>query len=241
MNRSFEDIYRLRAADFDRWERLRPASVLDIFQDIAGRHANILGVGKDPLLKKNIVWVIVKVRFRVLRTVKMYDAVRVRTWPLPPERIGYRREYLISDEEGHPVVEGSSEWVLMDFASRKIVAGGDIYPLSEFCTDSAFPERFPRLRSFEADGEVSTMLPPWSDFDINGHVNNTKYPNYVLDAISPDRGKLLRSLSLEYHREVLPGEELHILTRSDGGSVLARGENSEGEKMFSCRMEFENL
>jgi len=241
MNRIFEDSYRLRAADFDRWERLRPASILDIFQDIAGRHANILGVGKDSLLEKNLVWVIVKLRFRVLRQVKMYDSVRVRTWPLPTERIGYRREYLICDEDGSPVVEGSSEWVLMDFENRKIVPGGDIYPLTEYCMDTAFPGRFPRLRSFEPDGKGCTLLPPWSDFDINGHVNNTKYANYVLDAISLDENQKLCALSMEYHREVLPGEKLHILCGSDGSSVLARGENSEGEKMFSCRIEFENL
>ena len=238
MNKTFEDSYRLRAADFDRWERLRPASILDLFQDIAGRHANELGVGKAPLLEKNIVWVIVKVRFRVLRQCRMYDSVRVRTWPLPPERIGYRREYLIMDEAGNPIVEGDSEWVLMDFESRKIVAGGEIYPLRDYCTDTAFPERFPRLRSFESEGEAYTMLPPWSDFDINGHVNNTKYANYVLDAMAPGESESLSSFSMEYHREVLPGEGLHVLTRREGKSIFARGENSAGKKMFSCRIEF---
>ena len=44
---------------------------------------------------------------------------------------------------------------------------------------------------------------------------------------------------MEYHREVLPGEELNILTCREGSTVLARGESSSGEKMFSCRIEFE--
>ncbi len=239
MNKLFEDIYNLRAADFDRWSRLRPASILDLFQDIAGRHANELGVGLVPMLEKNIVWVIVKLRFRMLREAHMYQRVRVRTWPLPPERIGYRREYVIADEKGEAIVEGSSEWVLMDFSSRKIVPGGNIYPLTEYCEIKNFEGRFPRLRSFEAEGEAYSFLPPYSDFDMNGHVNNTKYANFVLDALSPEKDERISELRMEYHREVLPGESLSILTRREGDSVLARGENSAGEKMFSCHIEFQ--
>ena len=239
MNNIFEDSYRLRAADFDRWSRLRPASIMDLFQDVAGRHANELGVGAAPLLEKNLVWVIVKLRLRVLDEARMYQAVKVRTWPLPPERIGYRREYLITSEDGKPIVEGSSEWVLMDISSRRIVAGGDIYPLTEYCMDKNFEERFPRIRSFEADGEVYRFHPSFSDYDLNGHVNNTKYANFVLDSLSPEEELSLRALQMEYHREVRPGERLNIFSRREDGTVLARGESDSGEKMFSCRMEFE--
>lgn len=239
MLRSFEDTYRLRASDFDRWGRLRPASLMDLFQDTAGRHANALGVGMNDLLKKNIVWVIVKLRCRVLGSAKMYDAVKVRTWPLPPDRIGYRREFLVTAEDGSPVAEASSEWVLMDFESRRIVPGGQIYPLSEYCTTENFPGRFPRVRSFEAVGKTYTLTPPWTDFDVNGHVNNTKYANFVLDSICPGKGDAIKAFRMEYHREVLPGETLHILSRREGGEVLARGENSAGEKMFSCCFEFD--
>lgn len=240
MNKIYETSYTLRAADFGAWSRLRPSSILDLFQDVAGRHANELGVGFVPMMEKNIVWVIVKVRFRVLKEAQMYQNVHVRTWPLPPERIGYQREYVIADENGESIVEGSSEWVLMDFASRKIVAGGNVYPLTEHCTDKVFEDKFPRLRAFEAEGEGYSCLPPFSDFDMNGHVNNTKYANYVLDAISPAKDQVIRTFQMDYHREVLPGEKLTILTRREGDSLLARGENSAGEKMFSCRIEFES-
>jgi len=57
-------------------------------------------------------------------------------------------------------------------------------------------------------------------------VNNTKYPNFVLDAINPQAREKLRELRIEYHREVLPGEKLSILIRRDGEALLARGENS---------------
>ncbi len=236
MNNFFEDSYNLRAADFDRWSTLRPAAIMDLFQDIAGRHANQLGCGLEALLEKNVVWILVKLRFRVLKDAHMYQQVKVRTWPLPPQRISYTREYLISDENGEAIVEGSSEWVLMDFSSRKIVAIGDIYPLESFCEKRNFEERFPRLRAFDAENSYS-FIPPYSDFDMNGHVNNTKYANFVLDALSPEKALSLKEFRMEYHREVLPNEKLNILTARQDGIILARGESETGEKMFSCHIE----
>ncbi len=238
MNKIYETAYNLRATDFDRWSRLRPASILELFQDIAGRHADDLGIGLEPMLEKNLVWVIVKARFRILKSARMHQTVRIRTWPLHPERVGYTREFIIFDENGDSIVEGSSEWVLMDFVNRKIIPAGEIYPLDEFCEIRNYPGRFPRLRSFEADGEAYSFAPPYSDFDMNGHVNNTRYANFVMDAMVPNESEALKEFRIEYHREVLPGETLNIFSRREENAFLARGENSAGEKMFTCHLEF---
>ena len=237
MNSIFEGSYNLRAADFDRWSTLRPAAIMDLFQDVAGRHANELGAGTDALMKKNVAWILVKLRFRVLKDARMYQRVTVRTWPLSPQRIGYEREYVIADENGEAIVEGSSEWVLMDFSDRKIVKLDDIYPLESFCEKRNFEGRFPRLRAFEGEGETYSFLPSYSDFDMNGHVNNTKYANFVFDALSPDHAFSLKEFRMEYHREVLPGERLNIVLARREGAILARGENDAGDRMFTCRIE----
>ena len=237
MNSIFEGSYNLRAADFDRWSTLRPAAIMDLFQDVAGRHANELGAGTDALMKKNVVWILVKLRFRVLKDARMYQRVRVRTWPLPPQRISYEREYVITDDNGETIVEGSSEWVLMDFSDRRIVKLDDIYPLERFCEKRNYEERFPRLRAFEGEGETYSFLPSYSDFDMNGHVNNTKYANFVFDALSPDHAFSLKEFRMEYHREVLPGERLNIVLAHQDGAILARGENDAGDKMFTCCIE----
>lgn len=238
MNKIFTAAYTLRAADFGLYSRLRPSSILDIFQDVAGRHAIELGCDGPTLLQRNLAWVIVKLRFRVLAEAKMYQPVLVSTWPLAPGRIGYQREYRIADEQGNTIAEGSSEWVLMDVSARRIASVGNVYPLEEHCQEKVFSDGFPRLRNFEPQGEGYCFLPPFSDFDLNGHVNNTKYANFVLDALNPEQQDVISSFQLDYHREVLPGVKLNILHRRDGNTVLARGDNEQGEKMFSCRIEF---
>ena len=54
MKAEFSKNYYLRALDFDMNSRILPRAVLEIFQDIAGAHAENDGFGFDVLKNKNL-------------------------------------------------------------------------------------------------------------------------------------------------------------------------------------------
>lgn len=234
----FERNYYLRTSDFDcRW-RLQPASILDLFQDVAGAHAQVLGIGGDTMLEKKLLWVLTKVKFQILAPAHMFQEVRVKTWPLSPGRIGFQREYLIEDMEGHPLVKGSSQWVMVHSEERRFMPVKDVYPADiEYRTEQMFEGKLLRIRDFEAQGEPCLRLPGWSDMDINGHVNNTKYANYILDALKPAEEDCIDSFQIDYHRELQSGGLLQVYTRREENCLLACGRNEAGENMFACRIE----
>ena len=101
MNRSWEKEYTLRGSDFDKFGQIKPSSVLDLFQDAAGQHANVLGVGFAQMLEKSYLWVLTRIKFRVLQQPKKHQTLQVKTWPLAPNRLLYRREYCITDLQGN--------------------------------------------------------------------------------------------------------------------------------------------
>ena len=109
----FEKEYELRGSDFDRFDRIRPAAVLDLFQDVAGIHAVELGVGFHDLIAREMIWVLTKIRYEIVGELRRYERVRVRTWPLPPSRVNCRREYRIEAMDGAVLVNGTSEWVIV--------------------------------------------------------------------------------------------------------------------------------
>ena len=113
MNRLWQKEYFLRASDFDKFGHIKPSSVLDLFQDAAGQHAEELGVGFEEMLKRSYLWVLTRVKFKILGETQKYQKVIVKTWPLEPSRITYRREYSIENENGELLIGGSSEWVVI--------------------------------------------------------------------------------------------------------------------------------
>ena len=232
----FEKEYELRAADFDRWDRMHPASILSLFQDVAGIHANELGIGFAALMERQTIWVLTKVRYELVGTPRRYERVRVRTWPLPPARINFRREYCIETMDGDVLVQGTSEWVVAHSEKRRVLPAADVYPSDDYCTDTCFPGRLAKVPLFEAEGEGREVVPGFTQLDINGHINNTCYADFVMDALSPAADTAVTGLQIDYHRELMAGQRFTLHLHREGEVLLACG-SAEGERMFSCRLQ----
>ena len=237
MEIKFEREYYLRTSDYDCRLKLNPASILDLFQDAAGCHAESLGIGFEPMLARELLWVVAKIKFQILADPELHQRVRVRTWPLSPTRVGFRREYFIEDEQGKLLVKGSSDWVLMHAKERRLMPARDIYPKdSEFCTCQAFEGRIIKVHDFEGQDTGHPTHPGFSDLDMNGHVNNAKYANYVMDALDLADNEFIDLFQIDYHREVQRGTTLAIHIKREDKEILAKGVNEKGETMFSCRI-----
>ena len=230
--------FNLRTSDFDCYRKITPTSVLDLFQTVAGEHAYELGCGFDTLFPRNLLWVLVRTKYQIIRQPEMYQTVRVKTWPLAPSRVGFQREYLMENEQGDALIKGSSDWVIIHSEQRKIVPTADIYPAMEHLTEKSFDERLKKLPDFEATDEGFAVYPRFSALDMNGHVNNTKYASYVLDALEPSEEDEIISLQIDYRHEVKLGDNIKIYTHKEGNTTLAKGISNSGETMFACKIDF---
>ena len=81
------------------------------------------------------------------------------------------------------------------------------------------------------------MVPGFTQLDINGHINNTCYADFVMDALSPAEDVAVTGLQIDYHRELMAGQRFALHLHRDGDTLLACGISGEGERMFSCRLQ----
>lgn len=239
MNKLWQKEYDLRGSDFDKFNRIKPSAVLDLFQDAAGQHAEELGVGFDAMLARDYLWVLVRIKFTILAQPKSYQRVTVKTWPLAPGRVNYRRECCIEDADGKRLIMGSSEWVVIHREKRSFVSVPDLYPFSDgFHEEQMFAGKLGKLRTFEAVNGPYAVNAGFSELDANDHVNNTKYADYVLDAVCPARSDALAEFQIDYRKEVLQGVRLGIYHAREDNTVRARGENADGDVMFVCELKY---
>ncbi len=240
MRRLWEREYILRANDFDKYNHVKPAAVLELFQDAAGQHAEEIGVGFDVMIQRKYLWVLTRIKFKILSSPMKYQKVIVKTWPLEPNKLVYRREYSIENEQGEKLIVGSSEWVVMHSEKRRLIADPNMYPFSDgFHKERMFEDKFTKVSNFEANSEPRMINAGFSELDVNGHVNNTKYANYVLDTIAPSESDILSEFQIDYRKEVLEGNQLGIYSIKDDNECLAKGLNDNGEIMFACKIVYE--
>ena len=235
MAMQYEAKFNLRSNDFDCYGKLLPSAILDMFQEVAGNHAEKLGIGFEELKAKNLLWVIVRSKFEVVKHPCQHSEVTVKTWPLPANKISFRRDYLMTDEKGEVLIRGTSDWFIINSQTRSFEKAERVYPSDEFVTDYAISEKPKKLHSYKGETDEYSVVPAFCDIDRNGHVNNTKYANFILNAL--DLGnKDIASFQIDYHKEVLKGEQLIISTAIEDDTAFASGKNKDGDAMFICEI-----
>ena len=170
----------------------------------------------------------------------------VKTWPLPPSHIIFRREYQITDQEGTVYLNASSRWCLVDVATGKLVSSKviDNQDYSTYNTALAIEDVLWKIPSFQREeGDLKFVLTiANSEYDHNMHVNNTKYPNYCLNCFSVAEltEKKLKKFSIAYVKQCKEGETLSFYRKQqEDGSYLAHGFNEKGELVTQSLIVFE--
>lgn len=239
MRKLWEKEYVLRASDFDKYEKIKPSAVLDLFQDAAGQHALEIGVGFSDMIKRGYLWVLTRVKFEIITMPVLYQEVLVKTWPLPPNRLNYKREYSVEDKNGNLLIKGTSEWVVIDSVKRRFLSVPDLYQFKDgFHEEVMFEDKLQKIRDFEINSDCYTVNASFSDLDVNGHVNNTKYANYAIDAINPTADDTIRGFQIDYRKEVMQSTQLNVHYLREDGSLTAKGLNNDGDIMFACKIDF---
>ena len=226
--------YRMRLMDFDRYGHVQPWALLDLFQDVATAHADDLRIGRDDMQPRGVFWAVVRTRYEVVRFPGYHQAVKVHTWPHSLSRFSFIRDFSLLDETGDLLVKATSEWVLMDVATRKFVSAKDYYAgPSDFREDRSFPKKPRKIPPFaEGNRPECTVVPAYCDIDVNGHVNNAMYAKYVVNAIAPDKAASIKAFQIDYRHEASLASPLHLHTLAEEGRFLVKGVRDDGETSF---------
>lgn len=212
MLNSYDETFTLRSRDCDLCEKWRPSAVLETMQDVAGTHSMLLGCGRDELVKQNIVWVLSRSELHMNRYPSVGEKITVHTFPTPTRICFFPRYYIFTDAQGEMVGKAGTLWLLLDLTTRRMLPPGDIARLIPENRDLSVPMNLPAtVGNLQGEEFVSTYCPVYTDLDVNGHVNNARYADWLCNTLGIDlmTGYEPERIILNYNHEVLPD---HVIT-----------------------------
>lgn len=228
----------------DRFGRARPASLLRFAQDAAGSHCLLLGTDWDSMAAKGLFWAVIRQRLEVTRLPLVGETVTVTTWPMPTTRVAYPRATAAFDEEGNELFKVISLWVIMDRTTRTMVrpdkSGVDVEGCA-FGTELPAPAGL----SFKDLSNSTLRTVGFTELDINGHMNNARYLDWLCDLLPSDfhKGRPMKAVTICYLSEALEGQQVNLhwdmgeaLTVE--GAVAKTDDNTGHTKIFTAKMEF---
>lgn len=215
----------------------RPLSLVNFFQEAAGDHASLLGVGMQEMFAAGRTWMLSRIDIEVARLPQTGEEVSVRTWPSGTERLFALRHICLFSAAGELLAGARYDYLVVDLERRRPLRPERILDPGMVAEVSPpFPDLAPGTAELfaAAPEELARRGPSFvvkaspRHIDHNGHVNNAHLVDWLCDAPPLDaRGSgALSRLKVDFIAEVRLGEELAAVSWKEGewtASALLRG------------------
>ena len=203
--------YSVTSVHADCFGRATISSLLRFAQEAAESHCLQLGTDWDTMSRRNYFWAVIRQRMEITRLPKTGETVTVKTWPMPTSRVAYPRATAGFDAEGNELFRVISLWVIMDKTTRAMIrpdkSGVEVLGTT-LGTELKAPAGLP-AGSFTHQ-QIRTVS--FSDLDRNGHMNNTRYLDWLCDLLPAPfhRSHPVKAVTICYMSEALEGQQLQL-------------------------------
>lgn len=234
----YEKRYEIHSYDTGTNGKLRPDALLSFLQDIAGHHATILNVGRNDLLERKRFWALIRIVCKLDYTPRWNEEIIIKTWPRGIEKILAIRNFIICLSDGEVIGEASSSWVVVDKDSRRPVRPDA--NLAELGTEDPYIDfSCPNAVKLPGTGDNAyrsdIKLVRYSDLDVNMHVNNARYMQWILDSYPLDfvQNNEVSEIEANYNSETTPGQK-YIVTAEERDNSFYHSVIKEDSGMEAC-------
>lgn len=207
----YSQTFTLTDLDVDCFCKLKLSSLLFYAQEVAGKHSALLGADYDTLAQKKLFWAVTRHKVQITRLPSLGETIIVETWPMPTTRVAFPRALAAYDSQGNELFRSISIWVLMDLENRSMVLPGNSgVNVGGLLTGNELSVPHSILPKSLCNSTQRTVT--YSCLDRNGHMNNTRYLDWVADLLpsSFHREHTPRELLICYASEALEAQVLNL-------------------------------
>jgi medium-chain acyl-[acyl-carrier-protein] hydrolase len=241
----YKSTYNIGYSDVDFTKSLKYSTLFGYFQDTASEAVEKLGAGVDTLAERyGVAWVLARIRVEFDRIPVWSESITVETWPHPPGKLEFDRDFRVRDADGDIIIKAASNWVLLDINTREL-RKSDFIEMDHppFTGEHALDRRPGRLKPSGQLEAVYRKHIGYSDVDFYGHINNSRYIDYIMDCfpVESHRKHILKSIEVNYIKEAFPGDTLVMyrdIPEAGSDTAYIEGVNeADGRPSFKARIE----
>ncbi|TWT16616.1 acyl-ACP thioesterase domain-containing protein [Streptococcus sp. sy010] len=218
MGKLFEYQLQVPFYQMDCHGRMRLAHLISLALQVSTQQSEALGISDQWLFQEHgLVWVVTAYDVVINRLPSYHERLRIKTEPTAYTTYTCYRDFHILSESGELLVSIQATFVLLNYQSRRPhrVLEDIISPFGSEKWQKRLPTyTYPELT--KAHSRLVQVV--YSDLDLNGHVNNTRYLDWFYDELPFDflTHHYPSRIRLSYLKEIQAQTELTTHYQQDG-------------------------
>lgn len=219
---------------------LTPQGWQKLVVEMIERHLENIGMGERELLERTgASWILLSTHVRPARTVRLGEHLAGRTWNAGVTPPIFRRDLIFYGADDEVAAVCATYSTLFSAAERRVCTDRSLIeslalPTGEKIADA--PRRAPRTaNSLVVEERVARP----SMTDSMGHVNNTRYGEFVYDALNDEeRSRMsgLCGLDIWFYAELRAGDRFTVERVNAGEDIIISGRLADGRASFVARL-----
>lgn len=237
----YSEDFTIRASEVDTSGKITCASIFSLFQEVAGNHALILNFDITDLHKKGLTWVLHRMDIKMSRFPKWRESITVETWPAAGDALRAYRNYRIIDANGKILGLCLSYWMMINMETRRPTRmTEDILNTRLSDREHVLPVRSDKIPKFEEPSSQKKILVRRSDLDMNQHVNNARYLEWMQEPLNLGQISRIKKVDIVFMKESVYGDSIISKTRIlEHDATLHQLENQNNEIIALARFDLE--
>lgn len=233
--------FKIQPKDIGKKNYVKNRGILEILEDIAIHHSDMVGYGPNDIEKTNISWILIDWKVQILKRPKYGQILNVNTWGRTIKgeikRTYTYRDFEVYDENDNLCIIGTSKWAIVNARTGRLerlkeeiigkyeIEDKDVFKIGEL-DKIKIPENF----SDEITYKVRRR-----DIDLNNHMHNLYYLDLAYEVLPQEvyEQRPFDNFRISYKKEVKYGDVIkcrytfqndeHVVTicNEDGSRVNA--------------------
>jgi medium-chain acyl-[acyl-carrier-protein] hydrolase len=236
----WKESFRVRTYEVDFRNKIKLNSIFNFLQETASNNAEQLGFGYNDLIKDGLFWVLSRARINISKYLSLGEEVIIETWPKGIDKLFALRDFKIYNSTGDVVGTATTCWLMVDSKTMRPTRPDSLSTkVPPHSIEPAISETPGKIIEPEAKIAVAEKVIGYSDIDINQHVNNVRYVEYVLDSFTQNEftKKMISTMQINFLSQSTYADRIKIskgLLNNDTNEYYVEGINQNKIKIFQA-------
>lgn len=221
-----EKQYEIHYYEVDSNMKITMTSIVNFFQDIFIYRSEISGVEINYVYNMNLTWIICKWDINVYEFPTYREKLKIRMIPTAFRNSFMNIKYEVFNIDEKKIIEADSLWCLVDNVDKLPYRGIDkgLYEAYGLNLVENKINVMSKINSPKDITDRKIFKPNYFDIDSNGHVNNAKYLQWLLECIPESVLKKykLNQIRISYKKECKHDAIILVDTEMNKDSTLIR-------------------